>query len=180
MNYIFLLLSAFWGCITDICLKRRLSLHRYPHTVIFSLLTCFAFLMAFGDPIRIVKGYLFIQFLIIAGYWDQKTHEIPDWLPICVALCGLINFNPLNSFIGAIWTFAVLIISDRIFDTFGGGDIKLLTACGFTLGIFGAICSSILSLLLFSIAHLKKSHWNSRYPLAPFITIGCFLTFLIT
>jgi leader peptidase (prepilin peptidase)/N-methyltransferase len=180
MNYIFLLLSAFLGCITDICLKRRLSLHRYPHTVIFSLLTCFTFLMAFGDPIRIVKGCLFIQFLIIAGYWDQKTREILNWFPICVAMCGLIDFHPLDSLIGAIWTFAVLIITDRIFDTFGGGDIKLLTACGFTLGTFGAICASILSIFFFSIAHLKKSSRHNRYPLAPFIAIGCFLTFLIT
>lgn len=175
MNYLFL--SAYFGFITDVALKKQLLLQKYPHIAFLSVLTCFAFLTAFDSPIRIVKGCLFIQLLIYAGYRDQRTREIPDWLPICVALCGLINFNPADSLLGALAVFTVLMIPTLLFDSFGGGDIKLLTACGFTLGIPGAMIASVLSLSLFSIVHLNKSHRSSRYPLAPFIAVGCFLTF---
>lgn len=173
-------LSAYFGLITDASLKRHFHLKKYTHTVFLSLLTCFSLLAAFDSLIQIVKGCLFIQFLIIAGYWDQKTHEIPDWLPICVAMCGLINFHPVDSFLGALLVFVVLMVPSLLWDSFGGGDIKLLTACGLTLGIHGAMISSIASLFLFSIFHLKKADRNNRFPLAPFIAIGSFLAFLIT
>lgn len=176
----YLLFSAYIGFITDIYLKRHMKLLQYPHTALFSVLICIAFLAAFDSPIQIVKGCLFIQFLVIAGFWDQKTHEIPDWLPICVAMCGLINFRSADSFLGALLVFAVLMVSALLWDSFGGGDIKLLTACGLTLGVHGAMISSIASLFLFTIFHFKKADRNNRFPLAPFIAVGSFLAFLIT
>lgn len=147
MNYLFL--SAYLGFIADVGLKKQLRLQKYPRMVLLSALTCIAFLTAFDSPIRIVKGCLFIQLLIYAGYRDQKTREIPDWLPICVALCGLINFNPADSLLGALSVFTVLMIPALLFDSFGGGDVKLLTACGFTLGLPGAMIASVLSLFFF-------------------------------
>lgn len=173
-------LSAYTGCTVDAALKRFLHLMKYPHTVLFSLFSCLAFLTAFDDPIRIVKGCILVQILIIAGFLDCKTREIPDWLSVCAALCGFLSFHPLDSLAGAAWVFAALMIYNMIYDFCGGGDIKLLAGCGFALGTWGALFAAFITFLFFFIANFSKSRKNSRQPLVPFIAVGCFLAYLIS
>lgn len=61
----------------------------------------------------------------------------------------------------------------------GGGDIKLMAACGFVLGVSGGILQTFIGLtlaLLFSlIQHIVGGHKSKRniaLPLAPFLAVG--------
>ena len=63
----------------------------------------------------------------------------------------------------------------------GGGDIKLMGACGFLLGVINGYVASVIGLaiaILFSKIFLKN-RYSSGIPLAPFLGIGCFLAYLI-
>jgi len=79
----------------------------------------------------------------IAGAYDLKTTEIPDWIPYLMILVGII----LNSFESLVqWNFSIILNSIIIGLGFlgfgflmyytgqwGGGDAKLLSAIGFLL-----------------------------------------------
>lgn len=79
----------------------------------------------------------------LAGVYDLKTTEIPDWIPYLMILLGLI-LNGLESLIS--WNFSLILNSIIIGLGFlgfgflmyytgqwGGGDAKLLSAIGFLL-----------------------------------------------
>ena len=51
-------------------------------------------LEAFDNSIMIIKGFLFAQILIFAGYHDVKTKVIPDFVHIIIALVSIINIKP--------------------------------------------------------------------------------------
>lgn len=176
------IISALMGIFTDFFLQKHLKLHKRPLTFLFSLLSCVTLIAAFDNPMLIVKGCIFSQTLIIAGYLDYKTREIPDILLLPAALCGLINMQPLSSMEGAVLVFLVMFSVSLIKQgVIGGGDIKLMTACGFTLGLWSAWSASILSLLLFQVmALIRRRSRKDYYPLGPYIGIGCFIAYILT
>lgn len=172
---------TFFGCLTDYLLMKYLNSQTYPGTVIFSLLCCAVLLKAFDNPLEIAKGCIFSQSLIAAGYIDHKTTEIPDALCFPVILCGLIEIQPLSSLEGAALLFAVLLAFRLLFNCTGGGDIKLLSSCGWVLGLYGALGAVLLSYFLFFVTSLMmKRGLKSRHPVGPFIAIGCITVFLIS
>lgn len=69
----------------------------------------------------------------------------------------------------------------------GGGDIKLMAACGFILGPWGGMLQTILGLalaVLFTFLRAaalgKKVERKLRIPLVPFLGAGGILSYLIT
>lgn len=169
-----------FGLLTDFVLMKYLKSREYPGTVLFSLLCCLAFTTVFDNPLLIAKGCIFSQLLITAGYIDLKTRELPDALYIPILLCGFIQVEPLSSLEGAAILFAVLMSFRLIFGGIGGGDIKLMTSCGWVLGLYAALGSAILGFFLFFIVSLLLGRkLKSSHPLAPFLAIGCITAFLI-
>ncbi|TWH59310.1 leader peptidase (prepilin peptidase)/N-methyltransferase [Desulfitobacterium sp. LBE] len=137
----------------------------------------------------IIKGLLFSVFLIIAAICDMRKREIPDAIPFFILVAGFLSVNMVEALIGMFLTgipyllAAVLIKKDTGF-SIGGGDIKLMGACGFVLGApFGAL-QSIFSLLLALAtgmcikAFSSNRKWNSiTLPLAPFFCVGGILSY---
>lgn len=137
----------------------------------------------------IIKGLLFAVFLIIAAICDMRKREIPDAIPFFILVAGFLSVNMVEALIGMFLTgipyllAAVLIKKDTGF-SIGGGDIKLMGACGFVLGApFGAL-QSIFSLLLALAtgmcikAFSSNRKWNSiTLPLAPFFCVGGILSY---
>lgn len=69
----------------------------------------------------------------------------------------------------------------------GGGDIKLMAACGFILGPWGGMLQTILGLALAVLVTFlraaalgKKVERKLRIPLVPFLGAGGILSYLIT
>ncbi|TCX53621.1 A24 family peptidase [Dehalobacter sp. 14DCB1] len=137
----------------------------------------------------IIKGILFATLLIIAAICDVRKREIPDAIPFFILLAGFISVNIKEAMVGMLMTgmpyllVAVLIKKDAGF-SMGGGDIKLMGACGFVLGApFGAL-QSIISLLLSLVAGMcvktcnSNSQWNAiTLALAPFFCVGGILSY---
>lgn len=168
------------GLLTDHLLMKYLEQKPVPPTVIFSMLCCFAFLTAFSDPIRIIKGCMFSQSLIAAGYIDHKTGQIPDALCVLAAVSGFLSIQWLSSLEGACVMFAVLFTVSLLSDGIGGGDIKLLTACGWTLGLYGALAAAIITFSMFFFISLARGKaLRDHCPLGPYIAFGSIAVFTL-
>jgi leader peptidase (prepilin peptidase) / N-methyltransferase len=178
----YILFSLFCGAATDYCLCRHIKPLLYPWTWLLSLTACIALCFTFDNPVWIIKGFLFAQMLIIIGYSDAKTHEIPDWLLIPTALSGLIQFQLIPSLQGLFVVFLPLLLVAKLSKgRLGGGDVKLMAANGFVLGPAGAVGGTIIGLgvflILYPIFYRKKE--TKAYAMAPYLGIGCFLAYVL-
>lgn len=132
-------------------------------------------LIAFDDPVHIVKGIFFFFFLTAIAFLDFKTKAIPDVLLIPTALAGLIECD-WNSFGGALIVSVPMLLIALLSDGIGGGDIKFMAAAGFVLKTDGALLAALIGFLIFVLIHFRK---KQSYALAPALSIGCFLSFLL-
>lgn len=178
---IWITLCAVMGITSDSFLQKYLNLPKRPATILFSLLSSFLLITAFDYPLQIAKGCLFFQLLILAGYIDHKTREIPNVLVLLVALCGFIDLQLLSSLEGAAMIFLLMMADYLISGAIGGGDVKLMTACGFVLGVFGAWQAGFLSMVISFVYTLLCKHRSlkEKSPLAPFIGIGCAIAYIL-
>ncbi|MCL2253587.1 MAG: A24 family peptidase [Lachnospiraceae bacterium] len=145
--------------------------------------------------IIIIKGLLFSSLLIIASITDIKRREIDNFIPVSILVISLIGYG--GSFSGAMITalpfFIPAIGKDN---SIGGGDVKIMFACGALLGIGGGFLQTVIALplaLLFSLGIVIKKRYNPPgnretlkpekrivIPLAPFLCVGGILSYIIT
>ena len=129
-----------------------------------------------------VKGTLFGLLLLSAAVWDMRNREIPNLIPILLFLCGLIGFRPAASaagllLVGGPFLLAAVLIKRDGF-AIGGGDVKLMGACGFVLGVWPGLVQAVLSLSLAVLAGMVECRLQKRplsmvrLPLAPFFCFG--------
>ena len=129
-----------------------------------------------------VKGTLFGLLLLSAAVWDMRNREIPNLIPALLLLCGLIGFRPAASAAGPMvgggpfLVAAVRLKRDGV--GIGGGDVKLMGACGFVLGVWPGLIQTVLSLSLAVLTGLVECRLQKqplsavRLPLAPFFCFG--------
>lgn len=138
----------------------------------------------------IVKGTLFGLLLLSAAVWDMRSREIPNLIPALLLLCGLIGFRPAASaaglfLVGGPFLLAAVLIKRDGF-TIGGGDVKLMGACGFVLGVWPGLIQTVLSLSLVVPAGLVEGRLQKRplamvrLPLAPFFCFGGVAAYWLT
>ena len=145
------------GSITDVLLKWLLKLKRYPFTAILSLITILILYEAFDDPIMVIKGFLFAQVLIFAGFYDTKVKIIPDTVHFLIIAISIININPVHAIAGLLAGFLPFLLVGIVCGGIGGADIKLMGASGLVLGCWGVMAASVLGL---TIALIKNKFIN--------------------
>ena len=137
----------------------------------------------------ILQGILFFSLLMIASYTDIRRREIPDAIPMLIALISLLNFKLTNQF-GIVIGLPFLIAAMLVKGSIGGGDIKLTGSAGMVLGFWKGIYGLILGLSLLVLfyvllilgAEIRKRQVarNLPLPLAPFLGIGFMIIYFIT
>lgn len=130
----------------------------------------------------ILKNLLFISTLIYAGIYDYKKRIIPDKVHVIIIISALLSdFSIIQSILGLLILPIPFIIP--IFfngNCIGGGDIKLVGAIGFYLGLTKGTLAMIIGLSLSTIVSLLlKKHRNQLVPLAPYLATGSIIAFLI-
>ncbi|MGK9250241.1 prepilin peptidase [Paenibacillus humicus] len=135
-----------------------------------------------------IEGGLFILLLLFASAFDLKTRQIPDSLSLAIAIVGLLQGSLLPALSGLLVTglpylLAAMFSGGKI----GGGDMKLMAACGVFLGPLYGTLQSIIGLmlvLLFAIGicfrHGLHAAKQTALPLAPFLAIGGIAAFFIS
>lgn len=130
-----------------------------------------------------LQATLLILTLLTASFLDIKTHTLPDGIHIVLLLIGLISFHPMSAFFGLVLTALPFLITAMLTRGIGGGDVKLMAACGFVLGPIGGVAATAMSMLslFFWIALCKLFSKRIKEPvaLAPFLSIGCILAYFM-
>ena len=127
---------------------------------------------------------IFIALLVIASYYDIKTNKIPNYLLIIMGIVAVCSFvingkvSVYSAVFGALFMF-IFLYAIRLFSGkgIGGGDIKLMTVCGFMLGfgnglyalLIGTIIAGIYS---FFVVRSRTKDLKSKIALGPFLAIG--------
>lgn len=150
-----------------------------------SLASLVMLIVGFDDPLMIVKGFLFAVVLIIAGYIDIRTKTIPDYVHILIFIIGLINIDLLQSILGLIIVpLPFFIMACLKENSIGGGDIKLMAACGFLLGVTGGLTGSIIGLMIAVVVNglyytVKNKDKTIGFALAPYLGLGCMFAYIV-
>ena len=140
-----------------------------------------------------MNSFIFISvlcscLLLYSAWTDGREGYIPDQVSILIFVLSL--FSVLNGygpgfliriagafFCGGLLELIRLISKGGI----GMGDVKLMTACGFYLGIVPGIFVLMLSYMLaglfcLPVLLLKKASLKTRIPMAPFFAASMILT----
>jgi len=134
----------------------------------------------------ILKGLIYSVLLVYAAVTDIKRREIDDWVSVAVLVVSLIGSG--GSFWGAVLTALPFLIPALVKGgSIGGGDIKLMFACGAVLGVWGGLAQTVISLSLVAFFSLSiiitkgcKACKSTAIPLAPFLCVGGILSFVIS
>lgn len=172
------------GVAFDYGIDRFYPFSHSPFIMILSAITYTALLFTLHDAFLIVKGILFAQLLILAGYIDARTHEIPDELNLLILLIATIQIRPLEALIGLLAvSVPMLIIGIIIKNGVGGGDIKLMAASGAVLGPLGVMEGTVIScaaLLLHCVFRISRKKRISRMnAMAPYFSAGCVIAYIL-
>jgi len=125
-----------------------------------------------------IKYFLFSEVLLLASYFDIRTRIIPNWIHVLIIMIGCIGFDPVRSTLGLILTvLPFLIMVMMIEGSIGGGDVKLVGACGFVLGfdmcMFLVICANVFAICFALLYYLNiKGIGRMRLPFVPFLFLG--------
>ena len=120
----------------------------------------------------LVQAILFAALLITAAWIDYRKHIIPDRLNLGIALSVLLCFHP-----GNLWGIlaAVPFLAAAMGGRMGGGDVKLVAACGLVLGFWDTMAGCIIGLslmLCFCMVFPGGLKRKEARPMAPFLSAG--------
>ena len=122
-----------------------------------------------------IRLAFFFSALSLAAVMDMRTRTIPDWLVVLVALTSMLPPGQPN---------LLGVLAGITIGGIGGGDVKLMGACGLVLGASQALTGLFLALCLLVLWHAagnmgrkknrkkQKEEKEQAYPLVPFLFAG--------
>lgn len=168
--------------------RARISI-RYLIVEFFSAVALVLLYERFSFSFLFLKYAIFSYALFVIAFIDIEHLIVPDKIVLPLIALGILFSLPhhiLGAVIGAVGGFVLFVliaVMGKILfkkEALGGGDIKLIAACGAFLGMPGVIITIFLSALLGSIFGVyfiifKKGKASSQVPYAPFISAAAFL-----
>ena len=122
-----------------------------------------------------LKDMILFLILLIASIFDIRRREIPNVIPAMLAVMSLLSFETAMQ--GIICVGLPLLLVACLFDTIGGGDVKLITAASMNINGFLSVIFAVITLIFCTI--FTKISKKSSIPLAPFACTVFFIIFLI-
>ena len=122
--------------------------------------------------LALMQIILFVALLLAAAWIDYREHIIPDILNLGIALSALLCFRPAN-FWGLLA--AVPFLAAAMGGRMGGGDVKMVAACGLVLGFWDTMFGCIIGLFLmlcFCLVLPGGLRRKEARPMAPFLSAG--------
>lgn len=182
----FTMLSLFAGLLCDMAMRRYLKETKELHmTAGIGMAVTAVMIGIHGFTPAALRCVLLCYLLVLAGAADIATREIPDAFHLLIATVGLIGFQPVSALTGFLLVPLPFLIAALKTGKIGGGDVKLMAASGFALGVsdgFWMMFWGLLMALLWNASMSKgrrdTSLGKSSLPLAPFLAFGCFVVLL--
>lgn len=138
------------------------------------------------DKLAVLQAVFFTPLLCTASVTDLTKRIVPDWICLGITFISIIEFAPVK-LLGILIALPFLLAA-VFFGGMGGGDIKLMAACGLVLGLLKGLFAAMagLSLLLIYVliyrivCRVQRREAKKAFPLAPFLSAGCLLTYFIS
>ncbi len=142
----------------------------------------------YGISIRTVLAFLMCCFLTCVAFIDADTMEIPDGLNLAILIAGVIavfttDYCTWYAHVLGLLVISVpmLIIALIIPSGFGGGDIKLMAACGLYLGWINVSFAFFVAVVIGGVWALVmfvkgKKDKKELIPFGPFLCIGVIIS----
>lgn len=149
---------------------------------------CIALLCVFkiGYNLEAVTIFAFLGMLTVVAFVDIDTMEIPNGFVLTILILGAVSIvtvpgiSLVERLIGMVSvSLPLLLITLVIPGAFGGGDIKLMGACGLLLGWRLSLVSLFLAVLtgglygMYLLGTRKKGR-KEHFAFGPFLCVGMF------
>lgn len=169
--------------------KNKLSI-RYPLIELLTGVLYVVVFFIFGLSLKTLIGFLFVSILIVASFIDLDTLEVPNRLVLLILLLALIHcifvqdvplIENIIGFFAASVPFLLLAFLSH--GGMGGGDIKLVAACGLLLGYKNILLGVFIGVLLAAVCGIilifsKSKSLKSQLALVPFLSCGMVIAYL--
>lgn len=142
----------------------------------------------FGAAVMFPAACLSCSALLVLSMIDARTTEIPNGCVLVILAMGLLNlvFNLGSWRLYVIGFFAVSLPLYLIWmisggAAIGGGDVKLMAACGLLLGWKNILLALFIGCVLGSVIHLSlmaAKKVGRRLAMGPYLSAGVFLALL--
>lgn len=137
------------------------------------------------DKMAAVQAVIFALLLCAASVTDLTKRIVPNRFCLGIAGVSVIGFTPIK--LMGILIALPFLLAAVFFGGMGGGDIKLMAACGLVLGLPKGLLAAMvgLSLLLIYVViyqivcKVQRREAKKAFPLAPFLSAGCLLAYFI-
>ena len=176
-------------CLGGKCRKCKVKLSaQYPLIEAANGIWYLVVVICLGFQINSLFYCLMGSALLALSVIDFRTYEIPPVFPIFIAVLGVIHLildldNWAEYIIGGVCVsgfLLVLFLASRG-RAIGGGDVKLMAACGLLIGWKLVILSFLLGCILGSVIHLirmKVSKEGHMLALGPYLSAGVMIAVL--
>lgn len=139
-------------------------------------------------PLHPIAIVLLLAYMGVASYFDLKERRIPNKLILVGLGVGLVLYalglSAPDGVNAAILVFVVMFIAYSInISAIGGGDVKLAVVIALFLGLYNGLFALLIGFGACAICGivntmLKKGTMKTKYPLAPFMSIGVIVVIL--
>lgn len=145
--------------------------------------------LKFGWDLRALAAFGFFAVLTVVAFVDLEAREIPNGLVVIAEVIGALSilFFPeislLDRGIGIVCvSVPMLALACALPGAFGGGDIKLMAACGVFLGWRYSLLAAFLAVMLGGayvtvLLVTKKAKRKDQFSFGPFLCAGMLLAF---
>lgn len=169
--------------------KETISM-RYPLIELFTGLIAVITFIARGFSLEAVIIFLIAAILIAIAMIDFDTMTIPNELiiaivPLVLVMAYLQNDISIISRIIAFFEISIpmVILNCFVQDSFGGGDVKLISVCGIMLGWQNTLLAMFIAILIggFYAIYLLvsgKSKKGAHIAFGPYICIGVYMAMI--
>ena len=169
--------------------KAKISI-RNPLIELLGAIYAMGLLYYYGYTPKMALLFVFFSLLTVIALIDQDTMEIPNEFVIISLILGMVSIGiftdlSLVSRILGIFIISVpmLILAIVIPGAFGGGDIKLMAACGILLGAKLEVIATFIAIILGGIYGAillisKKKGRKEHFAFGPFLCIGMVIAIL--
>ena len=141
-----------------------------------------------GESAQAALAFVVLGILTVVALMDIDTLEIYDRFPALLFVCGIAahilipSLGIKSRLIGCvIVSVPMLLLALIVPGGFGGGDIKLMAACGLILGWKQIILAFLLGCIIGSVVHairIKVSGAGHMLAMGPYLSAGIFLAAL--
>lgn len=127
---------------------------------------------------HLIKTILLLCILLFASVTDFKKMQVPYLYIILLILTALIDFRASNM-LGCLLSVPFYFAQNEG-RCMGGGDVLMVAALGFSLGLVPTLVTVIIGCIVFIIAGLvseiKKGKGKQLFPFVPALTVGYIVT----